>query len=187
MIACPRNAIRLETALSGEYYYSVTTNEKEIIHANLNPGEETSGGLVAEVRKLALNKATEEKKEVVLIDGAPGIGCPATSSIVAVNYVIIVTEPTSSGLHDLKRIVETVRHFRREFGVVINKYDLNPSMTKEIKNYCISDGIEILGEIPFDDVVEKSNLETKPVVNYENSIAAKAIKEIFGKVIKKLY
>ncbi|WP_126992641.1 ATP-binding protein [Thermosipho globiformans] len=186
VIACPQNAISLETALSGEYYYSVIDKQKEIVHANLNPGEETSGGLVAEVRKLALKKAEKKGKDIVLIDGAPGIGCPATSSITATNYVVIVTEPTSSGLHDLKRIVETVRHFRREFGVVINKYDLNPDVSKQIENYCLSDNIEILGKIPFDELVEKSNLEMKPIVLYENSIAGKAIKEIFEKVMEKL-
>ncbi|GAB6189268.1 ATP-binding protein [Marinitoga arctica] len=186
VIACPQDAIRLETALSGEYYYSSVNGEKDIVHANLNPGEETSGGLVAEVRKLAMEKAKEKGKDIVLIDGAPGIGCPATSSITATDYVVIVTEPTSSGLHDLKRIIETVRHFRRDFGVVINKYDLNPVVSKEIINYCISDEIEVLGEIPFDETVEKSNLEINPVVNYENSPAAESIKEIFDKVMKKL-
>ncbi|AEX85390.1 (4Fe-4S)-binding protein [Marinitoga sp. 1135] len=186
VIACPQNAIRLETALSGEYYYSVVSDGKEIVHANLNPGEETSGGLVAEVRKLALKKAEENNKDIVLIDGAPGIGCPATSSITATDYVVIVTEPTSSGLHDLKRIVETVRYFKRDFGVVINKYDLNPDVSKEIINYCISDGIEVLGEIPFDETVLKAVLEINPVVNYENSKAAEAIKEIFEKVMEKL-
>jgi MinD superfamily P-loop ATPase len=186
VIACPQDAIRLETALSGEYYYSSVNNEKDIVHANLNPGEETSGGLVAEVRKLAMKKAQEKGKDIVLIDGAPGIGCPATSSITATDYVVIVTEPTSSGLHDLKRIIETVRYFKRPFGVVINKYDLNPVVSKEIINYCISDNIEILGEIPFDETVERSNLEINPIVNYEDSIAAKAIKEIFEKVMGKL-
>lgn len=185
VIVCPRNAISLVKELSGKYYYS-ETESKKIIHANLNPGEETSGGLVAEVRKLAVNKAKEERKDIVLIDGAPGIGCPATSSITATNYVIIITEPTASGIHDLKRIVDTVRHFRREFSIVINKYDINPTMSNEIEKYCENENIEILGKIPFDDTVEKAISESRPVVTYENSEAAKAILGIYKKLLEKI-
>lgn len=187
VVSCPQNALRLEDSLAGEYFYSkATLEEKPLVYAKLEPGEETSGGLVAEVRKLSLRKASDIGKELIIIDGAPGIGCPATSSIAGVNYVVLVTEPTSSGLHDLKRIVETVKHFRREAGVVINKFDLNLEISNEIKNYCISENIDVLGEIPFDETVVKAVLETKPVVYYPESKAAIAIKSVFEKVINRL-
>lgn len=185
VISCPTNAIKLVESLSGEYFYSTSEN-KEIAHANLNPGEETSGGLVAEVRKLAIEKGKQLKKDVILIDGSPGIGCPATSSIAATYFVIIVTEPTSSGLHDLKRIIETVRHFKRDFAVVINKYDINEEISGKIEKFCQSENIEILGKIPFDETVEKSILEMNPVVNYKNSKAAKAIIKIYEKLKEKI-
>jgi len=187
VISCPQEAIRLEDSLAGRYFYSTTTLErKPLVYARLEPGEETSGGLVAEVRKHSLRKAGDLGKELIIIDGAPGIGCPTTSSIAGVDYVVIVTEPTSSGLHDLKRIIETVKHFRREAGVIVNKFDLNPKVSNEIKNYCISEGVDILGEIPFDEIVVKAVLETKPVVYYSDSKAGAAIKNIFEKVIDKL-
>ncbi|MBT1247605.1 MULTISPECIES: ATP-binding protein [unclassified Thermosipho (in: thermotogales)] len=183
VISCPQNAINLEESLSGKFYYS-TSKTKNIVHGNLTPGEETSGGLVAEVRKLAIEKAKNLKKEIVLIDGAPGIGCPATSSIAATYFVIIVTEPTSSGIHDLKRIIDTVRHFKRDFAIVINKYDINEEISKEIESFCQKENISILGKIPFDETVENAILESKPIVTFKDSKAAKAIMEIYKKLIK---
>ncbi|MBO8160515.1 MAG: 4Fe-4S binding protein [Thermosipho sp. (in: Bacteria)] len=183
VISCPQKAIKLTESLSGNYYYSTSEN-KNIVHANLNPGEETSGGLVAEVRKLSIEKGKILKKEIILIDGAPGIGCPATSSITATYFVIIVTEPTSSGIHDLKRIIDTVKHFKRNFAIVINKYDINEEITNKIEEFCKTENIEILGKIPFDETVEEAILNTRPVVTYENSKAAKAIIEIYKKLLK---
>ena len=188
VIACPVNAIELVEERSGEYYLSVS-KEREIIvtHALLEPGEETSGGLVAEVRKLAIEKAKEEKKEVIVIDGAPGIGCPASSSITGVSYVLIVTEPTMSGLHDLKRIIELTKQFRRSFSVVINKYDVNEDMSKKIEEYCKSEEIEILGKIPFDEDVVKSNVFGLPVVEYSDGKASREIKNIFNKLTERVF
>jgi len=187
VISCPQKAIKLEDSLAGRYFYSTTVKEKKaLIYAKLEPGEETSGGLVAEVRKLSLRKASDIGEESIIIDGAPGIGCPATSSIAGVDYVVIVTEPTSSGLHDLKRIIETVKHFRREAGVIINKFDLNPEVSNEIKNYCVSENVDVLGEIPFDETVVNAVLEGKPIIYYPESKAAKAIVSVFERVISKL-
>ncbi len=188
VIACPVDAIELVEERSGEYYLSVS-KEREIMvtHALLEPGEETSGGLVAEVRKLAIEKAKEEKKDVIVIDGAPGIGCPASSSITGVSYVLIVTEPTMSGLHDLKRIVELTRQFRRPFSVVINKYDVNEEMSKKIEEYCENEEIDILGKIPFDKDVVKANVFGLPVVEYSDGRASREIKNIFNKLTERVF
>ncbi|MDK2954111.1 MAG: hypothetical protein PWQ27_1494 [Kosmotoga sp.] len=185
VLTCPVNAISLNDNRSGVYYLS-KVGDLPLTHALLDPGEETSGGLIAEVRKLALKAAEDEKRETIIIDGSPGIGCAATSSITGANYVVIVAEPTVSGLHDLDRIVQTVRHFRREFGVVINKFDLNPDKTQEIINWCVKEGIEILGKIPFDPMVREATIKAQPVVINENSKAAKAIRELYKKIKDKL-
>ena len=188
VIACPAGAIKLVKEKSGEYYLSVSKERGIIVsHALLEPGEETSGGLVAEVRKLAIEKAKEEKKKVIVIDGAPGIGCPASSSITGVSYVLIVTEPTMSGLHDLKRIVELTRQLRRSFSVVINKYDVNEKVSKEIENYCESEEVEILGKIPFDEDVVKANVFGIPVVKYSDGKASREIRNIFSKLRKRVF
>jgi MinD superfamily P-loop ATPase len=185
VVSCPRNAITLVQSLAGRYFFA-WSGGKPIVYARLSPGEENSGGLVAEVRKLALEKAKELKRDYVIIDGAPGIGCSATSSIVGVNYVVVVTEPTMSGLHDLKRIVETLKCLKREFGIVINKYDINSVVSREIEDYCLSEGLDLLGKIPFDETVVRASVECKPVVTYENSPAAESIKKIVEKIIEKI-
>ncbi|WP_235280305.1 nucleotide-binding protein [Thermotoga sp. Mc24] len=161
---------------SGRYFFT-WSGDKSIVYARLSPGEEDSGGLVAEVHKLAFEKAEELKRDYVIIDGAPGIGCSATSSIVGVNYVVVVTEPTMSGLHDLKRIVETLKCLKREFGIVINKYDINSVVSREIEDYCLNEGLDLLGKIPFDETVVKASMECKSVITYESSPAAESIKK----------
>ncbi|MBN2220252.1 MAG: ATP-binding protein [Kosmotogaceae bacterium] len=182
---CPADAITLKDNKSGDYFLS-QSNGIPLVHALLTPGEETSGGLVAEVRKLAIKIAEEEKKEVIIIDGAPGIGCPATSSITGTTYVLVVAEPTVSGNHDLARIVETIRYFKRDFGIVINKWDLNTSKSSFIESWCGANGIELIGKIPFDDQVEKATIMGKPVVSMEGSKAADAIKRIALRLERKI-
>ncbi len=179
-IACPASAIKLVKSLGGEYYLSKTENGP-MVHALLKPTEETSGDLIAEVRKLALKVAYDSQIPLVIIDGAPGIGCPATSSITSTNYVILVAEPTMSGIHDLRRIVETVRHFRIKMGVVVNKYDINPLKAQEIEEYCKTEEIEILGKIPYDQCVKEATENARPVISYDCD-AAKEIKRIWERV-----
>jgi len=182
---CPADAITLKDNKSGDYFLS-QSNAIPLVHALLTPGEETSGGLVAEVRKLAIKVAEEENKEVIIIDGAPGIGCPATSSITGTTYVLVVAEPTVSGNHDLARIVETIKHFKRDFGIVINKWDLNKSKSSFIESWCGANGIEIIGKIPFDEQVERATIMGKPVVSIKGSKAAEAIVRIAQRLKRKI-
>ncbi len=155
--------------------------------ANLNPGEETSGGLVAEIRKKSFSVGESLKKDVIIIDGAPGIGCPATSSVAGVNYAIIVTEPTLSGFHDLQRAVETLKKMRVKFGVVINKFDLNEFVSSSLEEWCFSENIDFLGKIPFDEMVNLATREAKPIILYEDSISSKYIKSIYQKILQILF
>ncbi len=184
VMKCPTGALRLEDSLSGEYYSS-QTEKGPMIHALLRPGEETTGGLIAEVRKKAVSVAHEEDIHLIIIDGAPGIGCPATSSITSTSYVVIVAEPTMSGLHDLKRIVKTVEHFRIPMGIVINKYDINEEQTRKIEKYCEENSLEILGKIPYDTMVKTATEQAKPVISYDCS-SANEIKKIWNKVENKV-
>ncbi len=180
-IICPVNAITLEKSKAGEFFNS-ETESIPLVHGRLYPGEDASGGLVSEIRNLAIKEAEKQDKKLILIDGAPGIGCPAISSVTGTNYVIIVTEPTVSGIHDLKRAIKMVQHFKIPFSIVINKYDINEGKTKEIEEFCAKEGFSILGKIPFDEEVEKATRNQKPVIVYKNSKAANSIKEIFKKL-----
>ena len=140
-----------------------------MIDARLIPGEESSGKLVAEVRKLARDIAYKENRKMIIIDGSPGIACNVISAITGVSKAIIVTEPTISGLHDLKKVVHLVKMFSVEAKVIINKYDLSLNKAKEIKEYLELMEIEVVLELPFDvEVVNSiSNLQIPSTTNIE--------------------
>ncbi|MFW5856222.1 MAG: (4Fe-4S)-binding protein, partial [Bacillota bacterium] len=122
------------------------------IHARLKAGAENSGKLVTEVRDIAEKRAKEKDKELVLVDGSPGIGCPVIASLNGVDMALIVTEPTKSGLSDLKRVLEMIEHFDLTASVVINKYDLNKNMADNIEKFCDDNNIEVLARIPYSPV-----------------------------------
>ena len=178
--ACPVKAISLEPVKSGEYYWA--DSPRPMAYARLFPGEETSGGLVAEVRRLGLSKAMEEKRSVI-VDGAPGVACPAMSSITGTDFVVIVTEPTVSGLHDLERVASLVEHFSIPYGVVINKWDLSPETTEKIETWVSGRGVELLGKVPFDRHVVDAVRMAQPVLKlFPDAPASRAIRAIIDRL-----
>ncbi len=185
VLVCPTNAIEFVLNHPGDYYIS-DTQYAPFVHAELKPGEEMSGGLVAQVRKQALKMGVDAKKEFVIIDGAPGIGCPATSSLTGTDYAILVTEPTVSGIHDMKRMIEVIEHFKIPYSVVINRYDINEDKSKQIDHFCTSEKITLIGKIPFDEKVNIANSNEYPVVEISESKASKSIKEIYQRLLEEL-
>lgn len=145
---CPQDAISMKDAVVGELYES-STNFGDFLHAKLIPGEETSGKLVAEVRKKAKALALLNNKKNIIVDGSPGIACNVISSITGASQVIIVTESTFSGLHDLKRIYKLTKKFNLKVQVVINKFDLSLYHSEVIEKYCSENNITIGLKIPF--------------------------------------
>lgn len=148
---CPEDAIEMKPDLTGHVYHS-NTKFAPMIHARLKAGAENSGKLVTEVRDIAEKRAKEKDKELVLVDGSPGIGCPVIASLNGVDMALIVTEPTKSGLSDLKRVLEMIEHFDLTASVVINKYDLNENMADNIEKFCNDNNIEVLARIPYSPV-----------------------------------
>lgn len=146
---CPVGAIKMVDNEAGEIYVSETKYGK-MVHACLFPGEENSGKLVAEVRKKAKKIAQEENKKYILLDGAPGVACNVISSLTGVKKAVIVTEPTLSGLHDLKRVLELIERFRIKPYFVINKYDLSLEMANKIEEFLKDKGFEVSVKVPFD-------------------------------------
>ena len=146
--ACPSEAIEMVSEERGKIFISKTAYG-DFVHALLEPGEENSGLLVSEVKKIAKKIAEENGVDLILIDGAPGIGCPVIASLSNVNVAVIVAEPTLSGISDMERILQLTRHFKIESFVVINKYDLNIEMSKRIEEFCKHEGIDVIGRIPF--------------------------------------
>jgi len=147
--------------------------------AELYPGEETSGKLVSLVRQKADELAKSAGLDNLLIDGSPGIGCPVIASVAGVSAVILVTEPTLSGLHDLERIIGVVNHFSVPAYLVINKSDLNEEIAMRIEGYSEDEGIPLLGRIPYDKSVTEAMIAGKSAVQLEESLGGDAMRRAF--------
>jgi MinD superfamily P-loop ATPase len=182
---CPERAIDFHETVSGEWFISETRNGP-LVHARLAVAAENSGKLVSLVRYRAKQLAGERGTELILTDGPPGIGCPVIASLTGANMALVVTEPTKSALHDLKRVVKLTRHFRIPAAVCINKYDINEHITAEICDHCRLEGLKMLGKIPVDGQVTKAQLAGTTVVERNSSPAAGAIKEIWAQMVKLL-
>ena len=175
---CPEEAITMEDALSGQWFVSDTRNGP-MVHARLGIGEENSGKLVAQVRKLAQALAKERKSELIIIDGPPGIGCPVISSLAGTDLALIVTEPTVAGIHDLMRLVKLAQHFDIPPLICINKNDINPDKTLEIEEYCRREDLKVVGKVPFDVAAVTAMVEKKTVMEYPCPVIHDAIRNIW--------
>lgn len=157
---CPVGAIEMIENRVGDIMVG-ETEYGTMVHACLEPGEENSGKLVAEVRRKARKIAQLEGKEYIILDGAPGVACNVISSLTGVKRVVIVTEPTLSGLHDLERVLNLVERFRIKPCFVINKFDISIEMTDKIETYLNNLGYKISMKIPFDKKIFKAIMENK--------------------------
>lgn len=146
-IVCPVDAITLKSAADGDLML-YTENNKVFSTAKLKMGSGTSGLLVTEVKKQM--KSVEVGAEVAIIDGSPGIGCPVIASLSGVDMVLIVAEPSISGMSDMERMVKTAQGFGVKTAICINKFDTNLAKTEKIKQFCVKEGLRFIGEIPFD-------------------------------------
>lgn len=182
---CPVSAISLTNNDSGRWIVS-STDYGLFIYAKLNPGEENSGKLVAQVRREAFKRGKEENTELIIIDGPPGTGCPVISSIAGVDGVLIVTEPTMSGLHDLERIVSLVDHFGIETYICVNKWDINEENFRKICDFCISSRKELIGEIPFDQRVHRALNNGITMCEISDSPVAEAVKKVWETLYHKM-
>jgi|Deesub1362A_J573_1020465.scaffolds.fasta_scaffold00285_9 MinD superfamily P-loop ATPase len=147
--ACPSGAISMTTPETGKIFIS-KTRYGSMIHASLNPGEENSGQLVSEVRAKARDICKDENKKLLILDGAPGIGCPVIASLNSATLALIVSEPTLSGLRDAQRVLKLTEHFKIKSVMAINKFNLNEDMVRKFEKFCEKSNIEIVGKIPFD-------------------------------------
>lgn len=175
---CPEQAIVLEENYCGDWFVS-DTKYGTLVHAQLFAGEANSGKLVSFIKRQARELAEETGVDLILIDGAPGIGCPVIASLSSVDVVVAVTEPSQSGWHDLERVLDLALHFRLQSFVCINKWDLHPEMAASIEAACVERGVEVLGRIPFDPIVVESQVQGTPVVCNAQSPAAVAIRDIW--------
>jgi MinD superfamily P-loop ATPase len=185
-IACPANAVTLAERVSGSAYIS-KTEYGFMAHAMLNPGESNSGKLVSLVRQKAKTLAKKENSDLIIIDGSPGIGCPVIASITGVDAGLVVTEPTLSGVHDLKRVLRLLEHFSVTPLVCVNMHDINRDNTEKIMRFCKENSIEIAGKIPFNPKVTEAMVNGKTIMEYSpESDVAKEIEKIWRKSLSTL-
>jgi MinD superfamily P-loop ATPase len=180
-VVCPAGAISMREKESGRWFVS-DTRHGPMVYAHLKPGEENSGKLVSFVRGKTKETASKNNSSCIIIDGPPGIGCPVIASVGGVNLALIVTEPTQSGVHDLKRISQLTRHFKIRTCVCVNKYDLNLEITGEIEEFCAGQNMEIAGKIPYDLSFTKSMLVRKSVVEYGKGGVSEEIMRMWKKI-----
>ncbi len=162
---CPEKAISMHDRVSGNLFQS-KTRYGSLSHAKLLPGQGNSGKLVTEVRRHAQIMAQSENRDIILIDGSPGIGCPVIATVAGLKVGVVVTEPTLSGIHDMKRVLGLMKQFHILSTVIINKFDINPKNTDEIVKYCRENGIEVLGRIPFDRIMTESMVQRKTLPEF---------------------
>jgi len=174
-LICPAEAIHMEKNKSGEWFVSRTLYGP-FVHAKLGIGEENSGKLVTKVRKEAKDLAEINGMEWVIIDGPPGIGCPVIASLSGADLTLIVTEPTPSGIHDMKRVIQVARHFGIKAACCINKHDLNAANTRQIQEWCDQNSVFVVGKIPYDNSVTTSMTQGKTLVEYTDNLTTRAIK-----------
>ncbi|MDY6862596.1 MAG: ATP-binding protein [Thermodesulfobacteriota bacterium] len=183
--ACPNDAIEMEEHLSGHWFIS-DTRFGPMVYAKLGIAEENSGKLVTLVRNQARLIGEEDGKDLIIIDGPPGIGCPVIAAITGVNLVLVVTEPTLSGIHDLERVLGVAKHFNIPGMVCINKYDINLENARKIKDYCKDNNIEVIGEIPFNTTITRAMVAGKTIVEFDPGIITDILKDMWKKVEMRL-
>ncbi|HCE43975.1 MAG TPA: (4Fe-4S)-binding protein [Lentisphaeria bacterium] len=182
---CTVKAIDLNERYCGEWFVS-DTRFGPMVHAVLGPGAENSGKLVNLVRVNARKTAGEKGKSLIITDGPPGIGCPVISSVTGADAVLVVAEPTLSGIHDLGRITELARHFRIRTFVCVNKSDINMEMTGRIEKTTIESGAVFAGGIPYDSEVNRAHDEGVSVIEHGKGGSIVRIREIWNYVSRNI-
>jgi len=175
---CPESAIKMQPKQAGLWFRS-NTRFGPLFHAHLFAGQPNSGKLVALVKGRARQLGLATSKAMLLMDGPPGIGCPVIATLSGTDLAVLVVEPTVSGIHDLERIMETVQHFGVLPKVVINKADLNLKQSDKIVNYCQTQGIQVLGKIPFDFLMTEAMVQGVPVTAYSDGPVSQALHSIW--------
>lgn len=184
--ACPEGAIHMVQQQEGNWFQSQTPFGY-LLHAELFPGKENSGKLVTLIKQQGRLYAEDSHSYLMIIDGPPGIGCPVISACASTDLGLIMTEPSLTGLHDLKRVLGTLRHFRVPTVICINKADIYPEGTRAIREFADAEGIDLIGEIPYDENIPRAMLEGKPItLLFPDSPASRAVRDVWQKTIQLL-
>jgi len=178
---CPVDAIEFNDAVNGQWFIS-DTRFGPMVHARLGIAEENSGKLVTVIRKEAKKIAQEKKRDLLIVDGSPGIGCPVIASITGADLVLVVTEPTLSAKHDLERVSQLTANFGIETLVCVNKADINPQIAEQISEEARQRRLKVIGRIPYDEAFTKAQLLKASVVEYTGGAINQQLKALWRQV-----
>lgn len=179
---CPVNAVRCEPVVNGQWFVSRTIYGP-MVHAKLGIAQANSGKLVSLLRREARSVAENEKSNLLIVDGSPGIGCPVIASITGADLVVAVTEPTCSGLHDVQRVVDLTGHFKIPLMICINKWDIHPEMAERIERETAHRGVRMAGRIRYDPAATKAQIMKAPVVAYTGGAISVDIQAVWRNVV----
>jgi MinD superfamily P-loop ATPase len=182
---CPEEAISFEEAINGEWFIS-ETRCGPMVHARLGIAEENSGKLVSLVRNQAKQIAEAKNLDLLIVDGSPGIGCPVIASITGADLVLVVTEPTLSGKHDMERVAELTRHFGIKTLVCINKWDLHSEIAQEIEEEAKQSGIQVVGNVRYDNAITKAQIMRTSVVEHTDGAVTEDIRSVWRHIFSEL-
>lgn len=167
---CPDEAITDIEQNVGRWFRSGVRTGSTMVHAALKIGADNSGKLVAKVKNEARSVAEQQGKELILVDGSPGVGCPVVSSLSGASLAVLVTETSVSGLHDLKRVHQLVKSFGIRCGCIINKADLNPDVLRDLRDFLKEEGITALAEIPYNEQFTAAVTNGKTIVEWDRDL-----------------
>jgi MinD superfamily P-loop ATPase len=183
---CPEKAIDFPENTCGQWFIS-DTRFGPMVHARLGIAEENSGKLVTLVRQESRRLAEQKNLDLILTDGPPGVGCPVIASIGGASAVLVVAEPTLSGIHDMQRVLQLANHFKVPALVCVNKFDLNLDLTCNIEKFARDEGLPYLGRIPFDPIFTEAMVQGQTIFEYDNhSSVGHTVKEIWNNLSEKL-
>jgi len=182
---CSAKAIDFPESHCGEWFIS-DTRFGPLVHARLGIAEENSGKLVTLVRREARRLAEEQSRDWILTDGPPGIGCPVIASLGDASAVLIITEPSIAGRHDLERVAALAQHFGLPVFVLVNKADLHWRTAQEISQFCGEKGYGFLGFLPFDADFTRAQVEGKTIMEYNNQKLQVILQQVWGRLLSEI-
>ncbi len=183
---CPVQAISLPQQKVGQCFISQTRIDCKLVHAKLGIGADNSGKLVALVKKEARKTAEQEKRDFILVDGSPGIGCPVISSLSGADFALLVTEPTLSGLSDLQRVWQLAKKFSLPCGCIINKADINPAIASKTESFLHSENITHIDNLPYDEDFHQAITLGQSLVEYNHDKWNSRFTKIWQQITKEI-
>ena len=180
---CPVDALTLTEVASSTITVS-TFEHGTMVHGALTPGDDNSGKMIARMRAIADELCLQESIDLQILDGPPGIGCPVLSTVTGMDTVVIVTEPTCSGISDLVRAAHVASSYCKDIRVIINKSDIHPAHSKHIRSLCAEQGWHVLAQLPFDRRMVEAQLQRQSIVTYApDSPCSQALREAYAQLV----